>query len=107
MYERASKHVDTLHARTYQTKVGLRVQIVAVDVDLINLLVTRSRYIDRTVDLKKIESLPARTPDRVAEVLDKVGSTASEMGLDTVLARTLWTKLIEWSIQREIKTQGE
>lgn len=90
-----------------QTMAQLRVQIDAIDVELINLLVTRSRYIDRAVDLKKIEGLPARTTDRVAEVLNKVGVTASEKGLDPDLARKLWAELIEWSIQREIKELGE
>ncbi len=90
-----------------QTMADLRAQIDAIDVDLIDLLVTRSRYIDRAVDLKKIEGLPARTTDRVAEVLQKVGATASEKGLDPELARTLWAALIEWSIQREIKELGE
>lgn len=85
----------------------LGAQIDAIDVDLISLLVTRSRYIDRAVDLKKIEDLPARTTDRVAEVLDKVASTASELGLDPDLARKLWAELIEWSIQREIRELGE
>ena len=90
-----------------QTMVDLRAQIDAIDVDLIDLLVTRSRYIDRAVDLKRIEGLPARTTDRVAEVLDKVGATASEQGLDPALARKLWAELIEWSIQREIRELGE
>lgn len=90
-----------------RTMADLRVQIDAIDADLINLLVTRSRYIDRAVDLKKIEGLPARTTDRVAEVLDKVSTTASEQGLDPELARTLWAELIEWSIQREIRELGE
>lgn len=87
--------------------VDLRAQIDEIDADLIGLLVERSRYIDRAVDLKKIERLPARTTDRVAEVLNKVASTASEQGLDPELARTLWADLIEWSIQREIKELGE
>ncbi|NOC83839.1 chorismate mutase [Ruegeria sp. HKCCD6428] len=90
-----------------QNMVDLRAQIDAIDVDLIRLLVTRNRYIDRAVDLKKTEGLPARTTDRVAEVLDKVGSTASEQGLDPDLARKLWAELIEWSIQREIRELGE
>lgn len=72
-----------------QTMANLRAQIDAIDVDLIKLLVTRSRYIDRAVDLKKNEGLPARTTDRVAEVLDKAGATASEQGLDPDLARKL------------------
>ena len=84
----------------------LRAQIDAIDVDLIGLLVTRSRYIDRAVDLKKRENLPARTTDRVAEVLDKVRAAATEKGLDPALAATLWSELIEWSIQREIKELG-
>ncbi|WP_170342040.1 chorismate mutase [Ruegeria arenilitoris] len=90
-----------------QTMTDLRAQIDAIDVELINLLATRSLYIDRAVDLKKIEGLPARTTDRVAEVLDKVGSTASEKGLDPDLARKLWAELIEWSIRREIRELGE
>lgn len=90
-----------------QTMADLRAQIDRIDVDLIKLLANRSRYIDRAVDLKRIEGLPARTTDRVAEVLDKVGSTASEQGLDPDLARKLWTELIEWSIQLESKELGE
>ncbi|TMV10104.1 chorismate mutase [Ruegeria sediminis] len=90
-----------------QTMTDLREQIDAIDVELINLLATRSLYIDRAADLKKIEGLPARTTDRVAEVLDKVGSTASEKGLDPELACKLWVELIEWSIQREIRELGE
>lgn len=84
----------------------LRAQVDAIDVDLIALLVTRSRYIDRAVDLKKIEGLPARTTDRVAEVLDKVGAAAIASGLDPDLARRLWAELIEWSIRREIEHLG-
>jgi len=90
-----------------QTMADLRVQIDAIDTDLIALLVKRSQYIDRAVDLKKIEGLPARTTDRVAEVLDKVSSTASKRGLDPNLARKIWVELIEWSIQREIRELGE
>ena len=84
-----------------QTMSELREQIDALDVELIGLLKTRSGYIDRAVDLKKIEGLPARTTDRVAEVLDKVSSAAADKGLDPALARSLWTEIIEWSIQRE------
>lgn len=75
--------MDTLvPAETCQSMSELRVQIDAIDVKLIALLVARSRYIDRAVDLKRIEELPARTTDRVAEVLAKVSATAAERGLD-------------------------
>jgi isochorismate pyruvate lyase len=91
---------------TCQSMAELRVQIDAIDVELVGLLVTRTSYIDRAADLKKIEGLPARTTDRVAEVLDKVTETASQLGLDPDLARALWTELIEWSIRRESTELG-
>jgi len=89
-----------------QSMAELRVEIDAIDFELITLLITRSRYIDRAIELKRIERLPARTTDRVAEVLSKVSASASERGLDPDLARRLWTELIEWSIEREIKELG-
>lgn len=90
-----------------QSMADLRALIDAIDVDLIQLLAVRSRCIDRAVDLKKIEGLPARTTDRVAEVLDKVAVSAANHGLDPDLARALWSELIEWSIQRESKELGD
>jgi isochorismate pyruvate lyase len=42
----------------------------------------------------------------VAEVLEKVSVTAQDKGLDPDLARALWSELIEWSIQREIRELG-
>ncbi|MCG8492054.1 MAG: chorismate mutase [Sneathiellales bacterium] len=84
----------------------LRPQIDSIDNELIELLFIRSRYIDRAVDLKRIENLPARTTDRVAEVIGNVRKMASERGLDPQLAETLWHELIEWSIAREAKHLG-
>ena len=86
-----------------QSMAELRQQIDAIDVDLVTLLATRARYIDRAVALKKSEGMPARVTDRVAEVLDRVSAAATAMGLDPALTRTVWTDLIEWSIQRELK----
>lgn len=99
--------MDTLlPPETCKSMAELRVQIDALDVELITLLVRRSRYIDRAVELKRVEGLPARTTDRVAEVLANVRATATEIGLDPDLAQSLWSTLIEWSIQREIKELG-
>ncbi|WP_298914135.1 chorismate mutase [uncultured Roseobacter sp.] len=95
-----------LPPETCHSMAELRVQIDALDVELIALLVARSHYIDRAVDLKKAEGLPARITDRVAEVLGKVSATATAKGLDPELARKLWAELIEWSIQREIRELG-
>lgn len=89
-----------------QSMADLRLQIDTIDIELVSLLVTRSHYIDRAIELKKIEGLPARTTDRVAEVLSKVAKTASDRGLDPDLARAIWSELIEWSIRRESKELG-
>lgn len=84
----------------------LRQQIDAIDLMLLELLATRSDYIDRAVELKRIEGLPARTVDRVAAVLANVKTKAAQVGLDEELAETLWTELIECAIQRETKHLG-
>ena len=85
------------------TMAELRVQIDTLDDQLIDLLVARSGYIDRAVDLKQIEGLPARTIDRVQEVLNNVRNSAAAKGLDPDLVSDIWTTLIEWSIEREAK----
>ena len=82
----------------------LRREIDALDVALIDLLAVRSRYIDRAIDLKRIEGLPARTHDRVREVIGKVRATAFARGMDEDLVEKLWRDLIEWSIEHESKS---
>ena len=79
----------------------LRVEIDALDEQLIDLLATRTGYIDRAVELKRIEKLPARTKDRVAQVLAQVRAAAELRGLDPDMIEKIWTELIEWSIARE------
>lgn len=79
----------------------LRHEIDALDSSLIDLLALRTRYIDRAIDLKRIEGLPARTSDRVEDVIRKVRATARDRGLDQDLIERLWRDIIEWSIARE------
>ena len=88
------------------TMAELRVQIDTLDNHLIDLLVARSGYIDRAVDLKQIEGLPARTTDRVQEVLNNVRNNAAAKGLDAGLVVDIWANLIEWSIEREATHLG-
>lgn len=97
---------DLLPPEACKSMAELRVQIDAIDIELITLLANRSGYIDRAVDLKKIEGLPARTTDRVTGVLNKVSATATQYGLDRELVGKLWSELIEWPIQREIRELG-
>ncbi|EPX80232.1 chorismate mutase [Litoreibacter arenae] len=93
-------------AQDCNSMAELRLEIDAIDMALVDLLARRAGYIDRAVDLKPTEGLPARIPARVNEVLANVSKRAAESGLDPQLAETLWTELIEWSIQRESDTLG-
>ena len=88
------------------TMAELRVEIDAIDDALVELLARRARYIDRAVDLKRIERLPPRTVARVAEVIGHVRAKAEAQDLDPDLAETLWTALIEWGIEREARALG-
>lgn len=83
------------------TMAELRREIDAIDQALIALLAQRSGYIDRAITLKQIENLPARTQDRVEEVVRNVRHSAQARGLDAALVEDLWRALIEWSIARE------
>ena len=78
-----------------KTMAELRTQIDAIDAELVHLLSDRSGYIDRAIDLKQIESLPARIVDRVDEVLDNVRKNATKHGLNPELTQMLWRELIE------------
>jgi isochorismate pyruvate lyase len=93
---RAPEHCDTM--------AELRREIDALDVAIIELLAKRSGYIDRAIDLKRIEGVPARAEGRVREVIEKVCAAAAERGLDENLVEQLWRELIEWSIARESKS---
>jgi len=84
----------------------LRPQIDKLDRQLIELLVTRASYIDRASELKPGEGLPARIPDRVEEVVQRVRKSSDELGMDPDLAEKLWRILIDWSIAREERVLG-
>ena len=84
----------------------LRKEIDAIDEALIELLAVRATYIDRAIELKRIEGVPARAVDRVAEVLSNVRQKAADADFDEDFAEALWTELIEWSIRREVVHLG-
>lgn len=84
----------------------LRKEIDAIDEALIELLAVRATYIDRAIELKRIEGVPARAVDRVAEVLSNVRKKAADADFDEDFAEALWTELIEWSIRREVVHLG-
>lgn len=85
---------------------ALRQQIDALDASLITLLAQRASYIDRAIELKPGEALPARITSRVEEVVAHVRNTAETTGLDPDLAEGLWRQIIDWSIAREEQVLG-
>ena len=84
----------------------LRVQIDALDAEIVAKLTARAGYIDRAVVLKQSENMPARINDRVEDVVAKVRARAMAEGLDPALVEDLWRRLIEWSIAREEQVLG-
>jgi isochorismate pyruvate lyase len=88
------------------TMADLRGQIDRIDRAILDLMAERARYIDRAIVLKPRENLPARTTDRVAEVIALVRDGAAGRGLDPDLAERIWRDLIEAAIAREVEAFG-
>ncbi|UUV06823.1 MULTISPECIES: chorismate mutase [Ruegeria] len=88
------------------TMQDLRAEIDKLDRQLIEMLVTRASYIDRASQLKPGEGLPARIPERVEEVVQRVRASSDALGMDPDLAEKLWRILIDWSIAREERVIG-
>ena len=89
-----------------KTMIDLKAEIDATDRSLVKLLVHRAALIDRAIELKPGEGLPARIEARVKEVIGKVRAEAQAEGLDPELVEALWRHLIDWSIAREEKVLG-
>jgi len=79
----------------------LREAIDALDRSLVGMLARRAAYIERAIELKPAEGIPARAEDRVADVLSKVRAEAEAQGLSPDLAERLWRVMIEHFIARE------
>ncbi len=90
-----------------ETMADLRGQIDRIDRALLDLLAERARCIDRAIVLKPRENLPARTTDRVAEVIANVRKGAEDRNLDPDQIEGIWTDLIEAAIAHEAKMLGE
>ncbi len=84
----------------------LRVEIDALDRQIVELLARRVTYIDRAAELKPAEGLPARIDERVEAVVAKVRATARDAGFDPDLAEAMWRRMIDWSIAREERILG-
>jgi isochorismate pyruvate lyase len=85
------------------TKAHIREEIDRLDSELVTLFAERFGYVQRMAQLKSSPE-EALVPERVDEVIDRVGAQAAEAGLDEQLARELWRRLIEWNIDYERRT---
>ncbi|MGB8812359.1 MAG: chorismate mutase [Paracoccaceae bacterium] len=84
----------------------LRVEIDVLDAQIVASLARRVAFIDRAIDLKPAEGLPARIEDRVEAVVAKVRGHAVREGVDPDLVEALWRRMIDWSIDREEQVLG-
>ncbi len=84
----------------------LRIQIDALDREIITALAKRQSYIDRAAQIKPAAGLPARIEARVDEVINNVAQVAQKTGFDPELARRMWAMMIDEMIAREEKAMG-
>jgi len=82
---------------------ALRERIDAIDNELLAVLGKRQALVAQVIAVKERDMLPARIPDRVAEVVDRVMQEAPEHGASPDLAKAVWTAMIEWFIAFEEK----
>jgi isochorismate pyruvate lyase len=81
--------------------IDLRRQIDALDSELVALLAKRQRCVERVIEIKRAEKLPARIPERIEEVLARVRGLAEAKKLEPDLAVALWREMIEQFIAYE------
>ncbi len=80
--------------------------IDAIDDQIVDLLVQRLAVVKNVVIVKEREGIPALLPDRVEEVVERVGLRAAAAGLPPDLTERVWRDLIEWTIAYEDKHLG-
>ena len=98
---------DGKAAATNAEMAALRSKIDSIDAALVDALAERQRCIETAAEIKSRIGWPARIPPRVDEVLVRVAARAKRKKLDTDLAQSLWTALIEWSIFYEERLMKE
>jgi isochorismate pyruvate lyase len=79
----------------------LRREIDALDTELVSVLARRQRCVERVIEIKRAQNIPARLPDRIDEVLQRVSKLASAQKLDPALAVAVWREMIEQFIAYE------
>jgi len=83
------------------TMSDIRKEIDRIDENLIKFLAERQRWVERAVEVKRRERLPARDEARVRQVIDHVRVLARGHNVDPALVEAMWTEMVEWFIAYE------
>jgi isochorismate pyruvate lyase len=83
------------------TMSDIRKEIDSIDESLIRLLAERQRWVEKAIQVKKRDGLPARDPKRIMQLIDRVRVLARAHKLDPALAETIWTEMVEWFVAYE------
>jgi isochorismate pyruvate lyase len=83
------------------TMSDIRKEIDRIDENLIKLLAERQRWVEKAVDVKRRDGLPARDEARVRQVIDHVRVLARGHNVDPALVEAMWTEMVEWFIAYE------
>jgi isochorismate pyruvate lyase len=83
------------------TMGDIRKEIDRIDENLIKLLAERQRWVEKAVEVKRRDGLPARDEARVRQVIDHVRVLARGHNVDPALVEAMWTEMVEWFIAYE------
>jgi isochorismate pyruvate lyase len=86
------------------TMSDIRKEIDRIDENLIKLLAERQRWVEKAVEVKRRDGLPARDEARVRQVIDHVRVLARGHNVDPALIEAMWTEMVEWFIAYEERT---
>lgn len=84
-----------------QTMSVIRKEIDRIDESLMKLLGERQRWVEKAVEVKRRDGLPARDDERIAQVIDHVRVLARGHKVDPALAEAIWTEMVEWFVAYE------
>lgn len=85
-----------------KTMAELRVEIDLLDQKIVDMIRVRQSFMDQAAHIKK-DRHKVRDEDRIRDVVNKVGKNAKENGADPDLVCDIYRKMIEWSINYEMK----
>lgn len=83
------------------TMSDIRKDIDRIDESLIKILAERQRLVEKAIKVKKRDGLPARDPERIAQLIDRVRVLARAHRVDPALVETMWTEMVEWFVAYE------